>query len=121
MSHIVEIQVECRDKAAIAAACRRLKLPQPIDGRHSMYSGNVQGLGIQLQGWRYPIVATADGKLAYDNYGGAWGEQRHLDTFLQAYAVEKTKIEARRKGYTCTESQRADGSIRLTINTGRKW
>ena len=47
-----------------------------------------------------------------------WGAQQHLDAFLQAYAVERAKIEARRKGHTCTEQQLADGSVKLTINVG---
>jgi hypothetical protein len=34
------------------------------------------------------------------------------------YAVEKAKIEARRRGNTCTEQQLADGSVKLTINVG---
>ena len=33
-----------------------------------------------------------------------WGEQQYLDSFLQSYAVEKAKIEARRKGHTVTEA-----------------
>jgi hypothetical protein len=44
-----------------------------------------------------------------------WGEQKHLDTFLQAYAVEKAQVECRRKGHTCTEQTLSDGSIKLTV------
>ena len=54
----------------------------------------------------------------FDNFGGAWGEQRHLDRFLQAYAVEKAKLEARKKGYTATEQTLTDGAIKLTIQVG---
>ena len=42
-------------------------------------------------------------------------DQKELDHLLQCYAVEKARIEARKKGHTCTESQLADGSIKLTI------
>ena len=54
-------------------------------------------------------------KLKFDNYGGAWGDQKELDRFLQAYAIEKTRIEARKKGYTVTEQSLKDGSIKLTV------
>ncbi len=47
-----------------------------------------------------------------------WGEQRELDRFLQGYAVEKARIEARRRGHTVTEQSLADGSIKLTIQVG---
>lgn len=45
-----------------------------------------------------------------------WGEQQQLDRFLQAYAVEKARIEARKQGHTVTEQPLADGSIKVTIH-----
>jgi len=41
-----------------------------------------------------------------------------MDAFVQAYAVEKAKVECRRKGHTCTEQTLSDGSIKLTVNVG---
>lgn len=119
MSHIVEIKTEVRDAAAVTAACQRLRLPHPVQGTHRLFSGEVAGLGVQLPDWKYLAVCQLDtGEIKYDNYRGSWGEQQHLDRFLQAYAVEKAKIEARRRGNTCTEQPLADGSIKLTINVG---
>ena len=119
MSHIVEIKTEVRDAAAVTAACQRLRLPDPVQGTHRLFSGEVAGLGVQLPDWRYCAVCQlGTGEIKYDNYRGSWGEQEHLDRFLQAYAVEKAKIEARRRGSTCTEQQLADGSVKLTINVG---
>ena len=45
----------------------------------------------------------------------AWGDQKELNRFLQAYAVEKTKLEARKKGYIVSEQPLENGSIRLPI------
>ena len=119
MSHVVEVKAEVRDAAAVTAACQRLRLPQPVQGTHRLFSGEVAGLGVQLPDWRYPAVCQLEtGEIRYDTYGGRWGEQKHLDAFLQSCAVEKAKIEARRRGNTCTEQQLADGSIKLTINVG---
>jgi hypothetical protein len=90
-----------------------------VEGTHQLFSGEVAGLAVQLPDWRYPAVCQLEtGEIRYDNYVGRWGEQQHLDAFLQAYAVEKTKIEARRRGNSCTEQQLADGSVKLTINVG---
>ena len=44
-----------------------------------------------------------------------WGQHHELDRFLQAYACERAKIEARKKGHTVSEQTLADGSIKLTI------
>ena len=119
MSHIVTIKTEIRDAAAVRAGCNRLRLPPPIQGTHKLFSGRMTGLGVQLPDWKYLVVCElSSGQLRYDNYNGRWGQQQHLDSFLQSYAVEKAKIEARRKGHSVTESQLADGSVKLTINVG---
>lgn len=47
-----------------------------------------------------------------------WGEQRHLDRFLQAYAVVRATQEARKKGLLVNEQALPDGSIRLQIHEG---
>ena len=119
MSHVVEIKTEVKDAAAVRAACQRLKLPEPVHGTARMFSGEATGLIVKLPNWQYPVVFnTGTGEAKYDNYNGRWGKQKQLDHFLQAYAVEKTKIEARRKGHAVTEQRLADGSIKLTVNVG---
>ena len=119
MSHIVTIKTEIRDANAVRAACQRLGLPQPVAGTHALFSGQIAGLAVQLPKWLYPAVCELEtGQLHYDNYRGRWGDQQHLDAFRQAYAVEKAKIEARRKGHSVSEQALADGSIKLTIQVG---
>ena len=119
MSHIVSIETEIRDARAVRAACERLRLPPPVQGSHKLYRGIVEGLGVRLPDWKYPAVCQLEtGKVEFDNFGGHWGNQQELDRFLQAYAVEKAKIEARRKGYSVTEQPLANGSIRVSIQVG---
>lgn len=119
MSHIVTIKTEVRDPEAVRAACRRLSLEEPAQGTARLYEGEATGLLVKLPGWTYPAVLTPEtGQVRYDNYGGSWGEQRHLDAFLQAYAVERAKIEARKRGHNVFEQALPDGSIKLTIQVG---
>ena len=116
MSHIVTVKMEIRDAAAVRAACQRLKLPQPVHGTNRLFSGEVTGLAVELPDWRYPAVCdTTTGRVHYDNYNGRWGDQEHLDRFLQGYAVEKARIESRKRGNTLTEQTLPDGSIKVTI------
>ena len=107
-----------RDETAVRAACKRLALPAPVRGTVKLFDGAiVTGLKVTLPGWNYPVVCdTTTGKVNYDNFRGRWGEQKLLDGFLQAYATEKAKIEARKKGYRVAETTLPDGSIRLTVN-----
>jgi len=116
LSHIVQIHTQVRDPAAIVAACQRLGLPQPVHKTVKLFSATVTGLTVQLPDWRYPVVCDiANGQIQYDNFGGCWGEQAKLDQFLQAYAAEKAKLEARKRGHSVIEQALADGSIKLTI------
>ncbi len=119
MSHIVEIKTEVRDEAAVKAACVRLQIPTPEHKTVRLFNATATGLCVQLPGWSYPVVANLQtGQVQYDNYGGHWGEQKHLNSFLQAYAVEKAKIEARKKGHMVSETSLPDGSIRVTVKVG---
>ena len=55
----------------------------------------------------------------FDNFGGSWGDPKQLDRLMQIYAVEKAKLEARKKGYSVSEQPLEDGSIRLQIIEAR--
>lgn len=119
MSHVVEIRTEVRDAAAIAAACQRLNLPAPIHGTAKLFSESKTGWQVRLPGWTYPaVVDVTSGRVEFDNFGGRWGEQVQLDRFLQSYAVEKAKIEARKRGHSVTEQTLPTGEIKLTIRVG---
>lgn len=117
MSHVVQIQTRAQDAAAVAAACRRLGFAEPIHGTARLYSGEATGLLVQLPGWQYPaVIDTSTGSIKYDNFQGHWGDQKYLDQFLQMYAVEKAKLEARKKGLFVNEQVIQDGSILLRIH-----
>lgn len=61
------------------AACRRLRLAEPIHGSVRLFSGEASGLSVKLPGWQYPVVVdTAEGSIKYDNYEGRWGDPAEL-------------------------------------------
>jgi len=119
MSHIVTIKTQVRDPVALAAACARLGLAAPSEGTAELYSEKASGLLVNLPGWRYlDVVDVRDAQVRYDNFNGAWGSQTELDRLLQAYAIEKARIEARKAGHSVTEQPLPDGSVKLTIHLG---
>ena len=119
MSHVVTISTQVRDAAAVRAACQRQNLAEPVEGEVKLFSGTVNGLAVQLPDWQYPVCCElSTGQVRLDNFEGRWGDQKHLDAFLQSYAVEKAKIESRRRGHSVTEQTLSDGSVKLTINVG---
>jgi hypothetical protein len=116
LSHIVSIKTQVRDLQAVRAACHRLQFSEPRQGTAQLFSTEVTGLIVAFPDWRYPVVCDIPtGQLHYDNFEGRWGDESHLHRFLQAYAVEKATIEARRQGHSVRESVLTDGSIRLQI------
>lgn len=119
MSHIVSVQTQVRDPVSIRAACDRLKLAEPHHGEAMLFSGTKVGWIVQLEKWRYPVVCDVDtGNVEFDNFEGHWGDRAKLDQFLQAYAVERATLEARKIGHSVTEQSLEDGSIKLTVNVG---
>ena len=116
MSHLVTIKTQVRDPIAVTSACARLQLPAPVHRTARLFTSEATGLAIELPGWKFPVVCqTETGELKYDNFGGRWGDPRQLDRFLQIYAVEMVKLQARRQGQTAIEQPLADGSIRVQI------
>ena len=119
MSHIVNIKTEVRDPRAVRATCTRLQLPEPVQATARLFSASITGLLVHFPGWRYPVVCqTETGQVQFDNFENRWGDRAQLDRFLQAYAVEKTRLEARKQGYDVSEQSLTDGSIKLTVHVG---
>ncbi|MDB5732449.1 MAG: hypothetical protein JWQ03_2344 [Variovorax sp.] len=119
MSHIVTIKTQIRDTVALTAACLRLGLAPPEQGTTQLFTTQATGQILRLPGWNYPVVVdTAAGQVRFDNFSGAWGNPLELDKLFQAYAVEKTRLEARRAGHSVTEQLLADGSIKLIVCVG---
>lgn len=117
MSHVVQIQTEVRDPVAIGAAATRLQLPLPVYGTAKLFSTSKTGWAVRLPQWNYPIVCDVNtGKVEFDNFEGRWGNPIELNKFLQAYAVERTKLEARRNGYAVSECPGTDGSVKVTVH-----
>lgn len=72
MSHVVTVDVEIRDAEAVHSACHRLALPEPVHGKHRLFSGEVVGLAVELPDWRYPVVCDlSTGQAHYDK---SWDE-----------------------------------------------
>ncbi len=118
MSHIVTIQTQVRDPAAIRLACARLQLPErcmapfvcfrtkPPAGKCGSPSGGTRSSA-------RPTLAACG-----TTTSKAGGEIPALGAFLQRYAVEKTRLESRLRGHTVLERPLADGSIHLTVQLG---
>ena len=129
MSHIVKVAVTMKDKDAALTAIETVDEAKLIGTRegqeHKLYGGqHAYGIGIQLDQWSHPVVLHVNketgeltGEASYDNYGGSWGKQEHLDRLVQEYTAEKTRLEAQLHGYMATEETLDDGSIKLVLTS----
>jgi hypothetical protein len=121
MSHISTIELEVKDLGILGQACSKVGL-ELVKGQktHKWYGRDSHcDHAIKVTGAHYEIgVVQKDGQYElkcdfYDrNIEQAIGKQGGL--LKQAYAVEKARVEARRKGYSVLE-KRIDTGIRLHV------
>ena len=137
MSHVARIELEINDLDALKAACRRLGLEFRCGqtsyawygeyvGDHPLPDGiSVQDLGkcdhaIHVPGAGYEVgILKRDRKylLLWDFWGEGGLERalgRNAGRLKQAYAIERTRREALRKGYRMTECRSQNG-VRLVL------
>ena len=121
MSHISKIELEVKDLAVLSQACARLGLTLIRGQKEFKWYGKSAPCehAIKVPEANYEIGVVKEKhryELNCDFYDGniqkAVGRQAGL--LKQAYAVAKTKIEARRKGY-CVLEKNTDTGVRLHI------
>lgn len=109
MSHTITVQIEMRDRDAIAAAVTRMGGRVIGEGTHHLYGGEETGYAIHLEGWRYPMVIREDGTLCYDDYHGRWGDPQDIDELQAEYALARAEQECHRLGWYCERQD--DGAL----------
>jgi hypothetical protein len=144
MSHVVSIKTELHDLDAIKATCKELGLVFKENQKTYRWYGRSVGdypipegfteadLGkcehaIECPGATFDIgLVKRDGayRMLFDFYGqpkllkAIGGEQ--AQKFFQLYGTWKATLEAKKKGYSVTRTQKEDGTIRLVVG-GRAW
>lgn len=87
MSHTVKAETRITDIALLTQVCKKLGLPDPEPGVHTLYQGQHKGYAVRLPGWNYPVVVDmTTGEAVYDNFNGSWGNQAEMDKLLSSYA-----------------------------------
>ena len=125
MSHISKIELEVKDLNTLSYACNRLGLQMVKEQKSFRWYGQKAGTCdhlIRVPDAEYEIgIVRSNGlyELQCDyfdrNIGKYIGENGGL--LKQAYAIEKTKIEARLKGYSVIEKKIETGiRLHVTIN-----
>ncbi len=122
MSHISKIELEVKDLGTLKLACQRLGMNMVQDQNTFKWYGQEEGRcdhAIQVPGAGYEIGVIRTGnsfELRCDYWDSAIGKAigKNGGLLKQAYAIERTKTEARRKGYSVIEKQ-TDSGIRLLV------
>ena len=119
MTSVQTIASRIRDPVALAAACRRLGLPEPIHQTITLNGVSITGSIIPLPGCSNPIaIDLATGQVFYSGTEDSKADMRQIAKLLQAYACEKAAMEALSRGHSVSERQLEDGSIILSIKPG---
>jgi hypothetical protein len=125
MSHIQTIEIEITDITALKSACKRLGLEWKQDQKTFKWWGKEDSKcdhAISVPGATYEIgvlknVGMKGFTLQVDYYDGKVTEKigQLGGLFKQAYALEKAKLEAIKKGYSVREHRINDKQIELRI------
>jgi hypothetical protein len=116
MSHCTTIDVKMKDITVLKNACKELGIDCVENTNVDFFDGKREhGTKIKLPNWRYPVCVKSNGEIIFDNYEGNWGDIKELNTLKQRYAVEKTKLVAKKNGYTFTE-KKVGNDIKLFVN-----
>jgi len=122
MSHFTTIDTQIQDIGALRGACTEMDLIL-ADNAEARGYGTAKTRGdyvIRLKG-PYDIALNREHNGSYglttDWYAGHVAKEVGADygRLLQLYAVHKTQIEAKKKGYTCRRQALADGSVKLIL------
>jgi len=122
MSHFATVETQIRDIGALRKACTEMGLLLADNAMARGYgSHKTRGeFVIRLKG-PYDIALNKQPEGSYGLTTDWWDGhvEKEVGTnygrLLQLYAVHKTQIEAKRKGYTCRRSRLADGSMKLVL------
>src|SRR4051812_30887861 len=99
MSHTVEVKIELRNREALLQAAKTVGATILGEGTHALYSSREKGFGLKLNGWQYPVIIKEDGTIAYDTYGGAWGNIAQLEDLQGWYALSAAQLECSNLGW----------------------
>jgi hypothetical protein len=121
MSHMSKIELQVKDLSILSTACARLGLELIKSKQSFKWYGKEAPCdhAIKVPGAEYEIgVIHRDGlyELNCDYYDRNLGKVigKNGGRLKQAYAIEKTMTEARRKGYSVLE-RKTDNGIRLHV------
>jgi hypothetical protein len=115
LSHTITRRCDVTNAEALERACKPLGATFLGRGGHKLFEGTARGLGVQLPGWKFPVVyddATAE--VRYDDYHGRWGNVNDLDRVRQQYAAACSELYFERAGYPHATETLEDGSLVVT-------
>lgn len=115
MSHTVTGTIKLDNESALQLAIESQGLETLPHQEHRLYSGTYTGIGVKLDGWKYPVVINQEtGEFWYDNYNGSWGRQEQLDKFIQDYTVQTMCQAAAANNYAVQALYLDNGDVELT-------
>lgn len=99
MSNTCLVRVVVKNLVAVETVAKKHGHKLLGKGTHKLYAGPEQGLGIQMKGWKYPVVFRDDGMVAFDDYHGQWGNKADIEALRGDYTLEAARLEADSLGW----------------------
>ena len=94
-------------------------------GRYDLYSSSHTGHGVQLPGWRYPVIFDFQTQEApmdqYEENNFSWGPPEVWDKFSQEYAAANAEVSQMAMGVKPQDIQKnylPNGKIQIRVKKG---
>lgn len=118
MSHAVAVTSKLLDRRNIEAACKLLGGTVSEETSVRFYDRSTHdGIVLLLPGWndRYGhVVVKPSGEIAYDDYGGDWGDVKDIGRLKQLYAFAEAE-DLYGDEWEVEKEWMDDGNLKVTI------
>jgi hypothetical protein len=113
MSEIIKGKVKITDFDLLNEICESEEIKTKY-GKHTIFNKTIEGLGIFIDGWKFPIVVDKDGTILYDNYGSNPGSMEKFSSLCKDYIKRDLEIQ----GFNVTELVETEDQYKLLIAVG---
>lgn len=118
MSHAVTVTSKLLNRRNILAACQLLGGTVSEETIVRFYDGSTHdGIVLRLPGWdeRFGhVVVKPDGEIAYDDYGGSWGDPGDVAKLKKLYAFSEAE-DLYGDEWDVEKEWMDDGNLKVTI------
>jgi hypothetical protein len=123
MSHTVKKKATVHNLATLQKAVSETPGAKFLGhGTHRLWEGTQTGIGVQLKGWKYPVVFDLNtSEQFFDTYNGRWGKETEFNKLIQEHSAATAEAHYLSKGVKqeqITKQWLPNGKLHVHVEMG---